>query len=605
MSRRIRLRLLALIVAMLSPATALVANPPASAATFAPGGAVEIRDVEAARLQLVPPAPTALHPEVIQPDTQIEPSIAIDPANSRHVVAGFQEGRVDGGGDMTNGFATSFDAGQTWTYGEVPCLTYTVHTDPRCPTGGAFDRASDAVIAFGPDNTVYYNSLIFNDETGQALRSAITVNVSKDGGLTWSLPVTFQDDNIGGLNDKNWIVVDNSDAAGHHKGRVYVVWDRVAPVVYNYCDADCDVLTNWVPTMLPINGLQGIGAQPMVLNDGSLGVMYTTQAGSPLSLPGEQPEFSPGTTQIVFALAPLAGTTPWPSPLLFTTVNIPVASDRASATRYQRASDGLPTSAIDPVTGDVYIGWEDARGRSDNVNGIVFTKSSNGGLTWSPVTPIPVNDGPDLNHYNVMLGMGADSTLHLAYLQRQEGADRTGFLPTIDAYHQQSGNGGTTWTAPLKISSQPAEARYGAFSRNGLFQGDYNQLASGGAFTYIVRERAYAQYPGEPAGQVYNSSSDVYTGDVSGCRVVAGINLDAPGCLPHLHQRTWVSVLSANGAEGAPLASPTPSTDNGALPDTSTGVREGVPAAGVGLALVSVVLAGLVLVRRRAPGPPT
>ena len=76
----------------------------------------------------------------------------------------------------------------------------------------------------------------------------------------------------GGTNDKNWIVVDNSGAPGHHKGRVYVVWDRVAPVVYDYCDHDCDKLGNWLPNLQTVSGLvfpgQGIGAYPLILKDG-------------------------------------------------------------------------------------------------------------------------------------------------------------------------------------------------------------------------------------------------------------------------------------------------------------------------------------------------
>src|SRR5918912_756144 len=78
------------------------------------------------------------------------------PANPDNVVAGYQEGRIDSGGDATNGFATTFDGGKTWTYGELPGLTtYPGQT-------GTFDRASDAVVAFGPDNTVYANSLVFD-----------------------------------------------------------------------------------------------------------------------------------------------------------------------------------------------------------------------------------------------------------------------------------------------------------------------------------------------------------------------------------------------------------------------------------------------------------
>src|SRR4029077_2680578 len=145
-----------------------------------------------------------------------EPSIAVNPNDPQNVVIGYQEGRVDGGGDATNGYAVTFDGGQTWTNGEMPGLT----SYPNQATTGPFDRASDAVVAFGPNNDVYFSSLVFNSETsslhtgngtvdsqGQAARSGMAINVSHNGGKTWSGPVSFDDDQLDGLNDKNWIVV--------------------------------------------------------------------------------------------------------------------------------------------------------------------------------------------------------------------------------------------------------------------------------------------------------------------------------------------------------------------------------------------------------------
>src|SRR4051794_28113828 len=101
-----------------------------------------------------------------QPDTEIEPSIAVNPGNPRNVVAAFQEDRVDSGGDAGNGFTATFDGGRTWTHGYLPGLTRY--------TGGTFDRASDAVVTFGadPDHPghylVYANSLVFNDGSGKS-----------------------------------------------------------------------------------------------------------------------------------------------------------------------------------------------------------------------------------------------------------------------------------------------------------------------------------------------------------------------------------------------------------------------------------------------------
>src|SRR5579859_8033122 len=172
-----------------------------------------VRDVKTG-VDPLPPGPTSAGPDPIQdyvqPDTEIEPSVAVNPQNPKDVVTVFQDRRIADGGDATNAFSTSTDGGKTWKTGTLPGLT----TYPG--QGGVFERASDAVVAFGPDGTVYANSLVFDFNKNQGLRSGIAVNVSKDGGLHWSPPVYLQDDMVGGLNDKNWIVVDQSDAPGHH-----------------------------------------------------------------------------------------------------------------------------------------------------------------------------------------------------------------------------------------------------------------------------------------------------------------------------------------------------------------------------------------------------
>jgi hypothetical protein len=511
-----------------------------------------LRDTQAARNLLTPPAPTVAQPDIIQPDTQIEPSIAVNPSNPLNAVAGFQEGRVSGGGDETNGYATTFDGGKTWKFGEAPCLTKAV-PGPGCPHGGPFDRASDAAVAFGPKSTVYLNSLVFND-TGGGNRSGISVNVSYDGGKTWSAPVVFQDDNLGGLNDKNWIVVDNGTGPGHKPGRVYAVWDRVIPVVYNYCDSHCDQKSHWLPSFLTITALQGIGTIPLVLNDGSLGVAYVSLTAVPVGLPGGKPDICVGCLQVVWALAPAAGRLPWPAPLSFTQTTITVASDTSNPQRYQRGSDGLISASVDASTGKIYIAWDDGRSRTEKpkvVNDpLIVASNDSSGLTWGKLTRVdahaPTNDY--VNRYGVMVA-AASGVVHLAYRQRQEDADPKGngstFSPIIDTYYTESRDGGATFTAPIKVDTQPTNFYYGAFSRGGLFQGDYDQLAVGGTYTYIAREEAFPLDPNEPHGLAFSAaSSPHYEGNYSECPQKNGKPVVTPSCLKHLHQRTWVAVVT-------------------------------------------------------------
>src|SRR3954447_12217941 len=162
---------------------------PASAG--AGSGLVVLRDVRASHddipLGKVTYPISATKP---QPDTQIEPSIAVNPGNPLNAVAVFQEDRVDAGGDAGNGYTSTLDGGKTWAHGYLPGLT----TVP----GGTFDRASDAVVTFAADPAhkgryiAYANSLVFNDgsgASGDANQSGMAINISRDGGRTWSKAV--------------------------------------------------------------------------------------------------------------------------------------------------------------------------------------------------------------------------------------------------------------------------------------------------------------------------------------------------------------------------------------------------------------------------------
>jgi hypothetical protein len=478
--------LLPVIAALAVPAA--LATPHATAVASSGRHPALVRDTMAGRDTSVP------NGKAVQRDTTIEPSIAVNPANPKNVVVGYQMGRVDAGGDASNGYATTFDGGKTWKYGTIPGLTV--------KNGGDFDRASDAVVAFGPKNTVYFSSLVFNDVSGNGLRSSIVNNTSHDGGKTWDKPTVVIDDNGGGLNDKNWEIVDNGTGAGHHTGRLYVVWDRVVPVLVSYSD---DEGKTFSPPSVVYGG-QGIGSMPLVLKDGSLGVVFETDAAPVPALhpnPAEDlAEAVSGVTRLVMALSPEAGSVP-AGPLAFSPP-VTIGTWSGHEPRAQRASSGLPTAAVDPKSGRIYVGWDDARFRTEPstaVNDPVVTWSDDSGVTWSSLKNLRVGPSNDwVDRFNSMLDVAPDGTLTVAYRQRQEAASTTAMSNFVDTYVVRSRDGAKTFTAPIKVNTVRADARFSAFSRNGSFWGDYNQLAVAKDGTaYIVRCESYSVKKGEEA----------------------------------------------------------------------------------------------------------
>ena len=516
----------------------------------------------------------------IQPNTQIEPAIAVNPGDPNDVVTAFQIGRVDPGGDANNGFATSLDGGTSWSYGNLPGLTRhapapttTANLCPTDPNPEPFDRASDASVTFGRDPSgkalggyfVYAQSLVFDDTSCNGLPSGMAINASSDGGRTWTRATILESDAIGGLNDKNWILADNGTGPGHHPGRVYVVWDRVVPVVYSYCDPDvqaptasrpgCDIADNWSSVhnnswYLLFPG-QGIGTMPVVMNSGDLGVMFTSLTANPCSVPStDQPSCSPGGNQIEFGVIPGAGSVPWPAPLPPTTwAPVTVATYDSNGVEDQRAG-GLPQVAYDNKTGDAFIAWEDNRFRTDggctppcsNQNDAVIavskplTQGGDAGYVWS--SPVRVNPGPTNNyvdHYNTMIAVGADGILRVGYRQRYEpkGMSPIAAGPSaIQTYYQESRNQGATFSAPIQVNTEvQTDPSFGAFSRGGLFQGDYQMLAAGRFDeTFVVRDEAFAP--------------PHYSGPYPCLKSFAGFPTDSSGRVVDCqNQTTWVAHL--------------------------------------------------------------
>lgn len=107
-----------------------------------------------------------------QPDTQADPSVAVNPSNPLNAVATFQEGRDAARGAATLGFATTFNGGRTWETGHLPGLTIAV--------GGHFKRSSKASVVFGPNDHVYATGVAFS--FGNLVRTGIAFWRSTDGG---------------------------------------------------------------------------------------------------------------------------------------------------------------------------------------------------------------------------------------------------------------------------------------------------------------------------------------------------------------------------------------------------------------------------------------
>jgi Neuraminidase (sialidase) len=136
-----------------------------------------------------------------------------------------------------------------------------------------------------------------------------------------------------------------------------------------------------------------------------------------------------------------------------------------------RAGEGLPDIAVDPNDGTLYAVWDDGRFSGGAHEDIALSKSTDGGLTWSP--PVKVNQTPVPVHaFTSSVEVAADGTVGVTYYDFRSNTPAPG-LPT-DYWLAHSHDGGATWTenhiaGPFDIETAPVA--------RGYFLGDYEGLA--------------------------------------------------------------------------------------------------------------------------------
>ncbi|WP_207880166.1 sialidase family protein, partial [Pseudomonas sp. 32_A] len=113
-------------------------------------------------------------PGVNYVNAEVEPWVAVNPANPSNVIGAWQQDRWSNGGAHGLVAGYSFDGGLTWKQTNLPFSA--------CAGGLAYERASDPWVSIGPDGTAYSVSISFNQSNNS---NAVAASVSTDGGQTW------------------------------------------------------------------------------------------------------------------------------------------------------------------------------------------------------------------------------------------------------------------------------------------------------------------------------------------------------------------------------------------------------------------------------------
>ena len=285
------------------------------------------------------------------------------------------------------------------------------------------------------------------------------------------------------FNDKNSMTADYTDA-----DNVYAVWDRLVfpterasataaeralafkgPVVFTRTTNDG---VSWErPRVIydPGRNNQTIGNQIAVMPDGDLVNVFD-----------EIRNFSnrpPGRGLHVALLRSTDQGETWSRRIHVSrlgTVGVTDPRDDAPV----RTGDIIPEVASDERSGtdNLYIVWQDARFTGGERDQVAFSRSTDGGLTWS--TPVRVSANLATQAFTPSVDVADDGTIAVTYYDFS--AD-TVASPTLDTQYwvTKSTDGGLTWTPREEITQGPFDMRSAPNAR-GFFTGDYEGLESVG-----------------------------------------------------------------------------------------------------------------------------
>ena len=377
--------------------------------------------------------------------TEVEPSAS---AFGSMIVTVVQAGRFLNGAASGIAFATSTDAGATWTRGVLPMTTY---------SGGPYDRASDPVVAYDARHRVWLASVLPIVETQlpdthvPPGAPAIVVSRSSDG-ISWSGPIGVAPGPAHGYLDKPWIACDNSPTSPFY-GNCYEQWTDVSTGSRVELSTSNDGGRTWGSVRTPASGSNGWGVNPVVQPNGTVIVPIT----------------SSGSTYSLRAFRSLDGGASWSK---ITNVD-PI---RLHTVAGMRPDEVWPSAATDGG-GSAYVVWWDCRFRIKCAsNDIVFTSSANG-VDWSPVARIPIDPVTSpVDHFIAALGIdpatsGAGAHVGLTYYSEPNAScDPT--TCQLDVGFVSSANGGATWSAPTQLAG-PMSISWLANTTKGRFVGEY------------------------------------------------------------------------------------------------------------------------------------
>jgi len=380
---------------------------------------------------------------------------------------------------------SSVDGGATWLAQEVPAIP-----------GKSFH--SDPAVAWSSRGEAF--SLTLGVSTAGGLSIGLYLTRSSDGGTTWQEPVEIPSSTAS--NDKELMWIDNRRTSPC-RDSIYVVWDdyRTGRILFSRStDGGHSFLGNPMKLDQDRNGMIGANVTAgsngevwvayQAITDRTLRVATSNDCGASFAAPVEAAKLHQQFDMAVPAQCSRGV-------LLYPTID----ADRSFGCR----------------NGSVYLSWADSTtsGRCSSpctsdqacTSDVFFTRSTDGGATWSPTVainePDPEGATPSDQFFPWLAVDDEDGSIWVGFYDTRQDPSRR----LTDYYVTRSTDGGETWLPNVRVSSASSDETGGGADL-GNQHGDYSGMAVHGG-------RAYLCWADRRDGATPDGSEDAWVGVLS------------------------------------------------------------------------------------------